>query len=441
MPGTGKGRNARLRTDAQAGNRVYAARHGRDRTLGSSFGTKCANPWHWATHHLLPKGINIHVEQRLRRLKEKAAEARAEMKAIAEKVKREGRAELTSGEDARFRAIAATLSDLNDQADQLRDEIIRSGRLDRDALAVSRATSGGGGWAARAATALQKMTGEARAVTSGSVNVPSLIDPAVTPKSRPTRLVDLLVNRAPVQANNFDYWRQTTRTNAAAPVADLAVKPTSTYTLTAVEDRCRVLAHLSEEVPIRLWQDNTEVIRWLESEMVAGVYDALEAQVISGDGTGENLSGVLDIAGTTAVAFATDVPTTLRKALTALTAIGVTPNAWAINQADAEALDLLKEGTGGIGYLLDGYVNGVADSANVLGPNTIQRVVSPSVPAGVAILGDWSQIKLFVREDMRLDIDAGGELFTKNAAIMRAEMRIGLGHLHPASMAICDLTA
>jgi hypothetical protein len=111
---------------------------------------------------------------------------------------------------------------------------------------------------------------------------------------------------------------------------------------------------------------------------------------------------------------------------------------------DAQAVDLLRFPWGGdtqadAGFLLDGYQHGVGGSGNVFGPTT-PRVVSPSVPEGTAILADWDQLRLYVREDVRLDVDAGGELFTRNQAIVRAEARIGVSVLKPSSFAVVDLT-
>lgn len=360
--------------------------------------------------------------------------------AIINRVQAEKRSHLSADETRQFKDLQAKLTDIDAQIADLEDDANRSGRNGQTAAFIARATAKGGesSWATRAAKTF--MPSESRAVTSGSWEVPTLVDPAVTPKSRPMRLVDLLVNRSTLQSNAFEYLRQTVRTINAAPVADGATKPTSVFTLAPVNDRARVLAHLSEAVPIRYFQDAADVVRFLEVEMQEGVYTALESQVINGSGTGENLTGILTVAGTTAVAYATDVPTTLRRAITALQNIGVMPNAWALNPADAEALDLLKEGTGGIGFLLDGVNNGTANSANVLGDPSIQRVISPSIPAGTAILADWNAIRLYVRQQMTLDLDTSGTLFDTNSAKMRAEIRVGLGHLHPASVAICDLT-
>lgn len=54
----------------------------------------------------------------------------------------------------------------------------------------------------------------------------------------------------------FAYMRQTVRTNAAAVVAAGALKPTSVYTVTRVENSLVVIAHLSEGIP-RHWLIDT----------------------------------------------------------------------------------------------------------------------------------------------------------------------------------------
>jgi HK97 family phage major capsid protein len=357
---------------------------------------------------------------------------------ILAKVKAEGRGDLSVQETRDFNNLVERIAD----ADSDINDHIRSGRDNPEVAAILRAgLAGGDNWATRAADALRQMGGnEARAVVSGSVDVVSLVSPNVTPKTRLERLIDLLVSRESAHSNAIEYFRQTVRTNNAATVADGSDKPTSTLTIAPVNDRCRVIAHLSQPFPIRLYQDAAAVVAWLESEMTEGVLDALEAQVITGSGSGENMTGLLTVAGTNAIAFNTSVPITLRKAVTALQNTGVKPNAWLLNPVDVEAIDLLRystdpEAVSPQKYLLDGYVNGIANSANIFGDESIARVTSTSVPAGTAILGDWSQLKLYVREDMRLDVDAGGALFTNNSAVLRAEMRAVVGHLRPASFA------
>jgi HK97 family phage major capsid protein len=297
-------------------------------------------------------------------------------------------------------------------------------------------------WAQNTAAELRRVFGsESRAVISGSVDVPQLIPDYVTAIPHPVRLIDLFPSRVTVDSMAYEYFRQIARTNNAAPVPDMGLKPTSVLTVQAIPDRCRVVAHLSEPLPFRIWLDENAITAWLNGEMAAGVLDAIEYQAVSGDGSGENMTGILHTPGTTAVPFATDVVTSLRKAQTAMQALGEVPTGWALSPDDAEAIDLLRWGTSG-GFLSGGYENDAkvagGSSDNVFGP--YPRVVSPSVPAGTAILADWSQLKLFVREQMRIDLDASGALFQHNQIQLRAESRVGVGILRPQSFAVIDLT-
>ena len=305
----------------------------------------------------------------------------------------------------------------------------------------------GRAWAGQVAervTRAMSRDSESRAVVSGSIDIPSLVETEIIPIARPLRLIDLFSNRIALEGNAFEYYVQTVRNNQARPVADNQVKPTSVLTVEPVTDRCRVVAHLSEPTPIRLWDDHTELQSWLTSEMIGGVLDALEAQVIGGDGVAENFVGLLNTDGLTEVPFSTDAVTTLRKAVTALQTLGETPTGWALNPADAELIDLERAGTAGV-FLSEGYATGVTpgsepSSNNIFG-TTAPRVISPSVPQGTAILGDFSKLRIYVRLDATLAIDASGELFTRNQFVARAEGRYGLGVLRPSAFAVADLTA
>ena len=296
-------------------------------------------------------------------------------------------------------------------------------------------------WATRAANAIwaaNNFNGEARAITSSSIDLPTLVLPQVVALDRPKRVIDVLVDRQEVPSNAFEFWQQTVRTNNAAFVADLGTKPTSMFTVSPVEDRLRVLAHLSEPIPNRLLQDYAELQSWLISELYQGLLDALETQVLSGNGTGENFEGVLNASGTTAVAFNTDVLTTLRSALTTFENVGVQPTAWVLNPSDAAAIDLLREETTPSLFVTGGYLHGPAGSANVFGD--VPRLISPRVPAGTALLADWSKVRLFTRGGILTQLNpfAG---FATNTTLLRSEMRIGMGLLRPSDFAVITLTS
>ena len=307
--------------------------------------------------------------------------------------------------------------------------------------------SGGSAWATVAAEAFVKAmpadSAGRKSLVSGTIGLPSPIAPEVVGISQvPRRVLDLLPRRAiePGQpfggGNSFSYLKQTVRTNAAAFVADSADKPVSIYTVAEIEDRVRVLAHLSESIPERYFADHAQLETFLRSEMQYGLEKALEANVVSGAGTGETLTGILTVAGTTPVAYATDLLTTSRNALTALEALGVVPTAYVFNPTDAATLDLVREGAGTGQFMLGGP--GSAAGMSLWG---VPRIASLAVPVGQAILADWTQAEIVVREDAVLAVDRSGAHFTNNTVVLRLEGRFGFAIKRPSSFAVLDLTA
>jgi HK97 family phage major capsid protein len=382
----------------------------------------------------LPKGKQLTIEDDLKRYREARAtfaSARASM------VKRGS----GPAEQGAIREFDAKVAELDEQIADTLENLARVGRSDSAKADVPR-NDPARAWAKRAADAIWKANsfggGEMRAITASSIDIPALVLPYVEAMERPVRVTDLLVDRQESPSNVFEFWQQTTRTNNAEFVADLATKPTSTFTVTPETGTLQVLAHLSEPVPNRLWQDYTELQNWLISEMYQGLLDALEAQVLNGDGTGINFLGILGQSGTTPISFTTDVPTTLRHARTTFQTSGVQPTAWVLNPADAAALDLLREsGTPDLFVLGGGYQNGPADSGNIFGD--IPRLVSPRVSAGKAILADWSKVRLFTRGGIVTMADPFTG-FATNTTLLRSEMRIGMGMLRPDAFAIISLS-
>ena len=304
---------------------------------------------------------------------------------------------------------------------------------------------GRGSWAKAAADRMAKtMTVETdgqKSLITGSIGVPAPIETdIVTMSEAPRSLLELIpakgLNGGYGTGNSFSFLRQTVRTNNAAPVADGALKPTSVYSLAEVEDRVRVIAHLSEPVPERYFADHANLEDFLRNEMEAGLYLALENQVVHGDGTGENLTGLLNTSGIIVQTFATDALTSIRKAMTSLEVYGITPTALVLNPVDAEALDLLRD-SGATGKYLLGDPGG--DGVEKLWK--VPRVRSNAVAAGTALLGDWQQAQVIVREDATLALDRSGENFTKNLVTMRLEGRFGFAVKRPNAFVEVALAA
>lgn len=376
------------------------------------------------------------------------------------------KAELTAARDIQVKADGRDFTDAEAAAiashvDNARNFKQRIDRLDHD-LAIKSAIAGldsemgfgGGGQTARAKALndrrstwvkntldrIQKASASSgmKALTGGSIDVASPIETGIVPKaSTPTRILDLISDRKAQigGTNTFSFLRQTVRTNNANVVADDALKPTSIYTIAEVEDRCRVIAHLSEAFPKRYLDDHAELGDLLETEMEAGLYLALENQVVAGDGTGENMTGLLNTSGTLAQAYSSNVLQTLRKAVTTMTVVGETPTAWALNPTDAEAIDLLTDNEA------RHYYDGPQQQLTTAPVWSLPVVQSLAIPAGTAVLANWDYVRLIVRENPQLDVDQSGDLFTHNQVKLRLEGRYGVALRRATAVCEVDLTA
>lgn len=180
-----------------------------------------------------------------------------------------------------------------------------------------------------------------KALASGVQTTSTIVLPDVVETGRPAvSLLDILPIR--IVPPSYSYLRQSARTNNAAPVAAGAVKPTSVVSVVGVENRLRVVAHLSEQIPRYLLSDNADLERFVRDELVWGLQKAIETEVISGDGTGEHFTGILNTSNVVVQAFVTNALTSVRKAMTTLDANGYEVGAVVLSAGDWETIELLE---------------------------------------------------------------------------------------------------
>ena len=380
----------------------------------------------------------------MKTLKEQAADLKAQMLGLVDASKAAGR-DLTAAEGSWIEDTAEKVRDLNrrqvkaEESAALMAKLVKPVGPGYGGPDDSR-TSGGGVGSSWSKAVMAQMDQAAahlgvKALLSGEVGTPAAVEIADLPLI-PLRLLDLVARTPLEEGNTFTYLRQTVLQNNAAVVADGAVKPTSTYTFQEVEDRARVVAHLSEPFPLRYLNDHEGLADVLDSQMLTGVLHEVEHQLVAGDGLGENFTGILSTAGVTDVAFATDVLTTIRHARTVLEGKNENPTAWVFNPVDLEALDLMREDGATGGFLMD---SAAADT--IFGPG-VKRVSSLAVPAGTALLADWSQVRVRVREGAStLAATQAGDLWSKNQVQLRSEGRYCNQMKRPQAVAVVHLVA
>lgn len=185
-----------------------------------------------------------------------------------------------------------------------------------------------------------------------------------------------------------------------------------------------------------------------------GLYElavAIENQILNGDGTGQNLEGILNRDGIQTVAAVAATPTEgmtdpelLYHATTMVSlATGLDADGIVINTQDYERIRLSKDGNGqyfGGGYFQGAYGNGgVMINPPIWGRRT---VVTPRQPAGTALVGAFRQgATLYSKGGIRVEsTNSHATDFTSNLVTTRIETRRALAVRYPAAFAQVQLS-
>lgn len=168
---------------------------------------------------------------------------------------------------------------------------------------------------------------------------------------------------------------------------------------------------------------------------------AEEAQLLSGDGTGTNLTGLLNRSGiqTEAQAATNDnAQDTIFRALTKVqTATGLVADGIIINPVDYQALRLSKDANGqyyGGGFFVGEYGNGgVVQQPPLWGYNT---VVSAAVPSKTVVVGAFKAATTVYRKGgVRVEsTNSDASKFTKDIITTRIEERLALAVRIPSAV-------
>lgn len=266
---------------------------------------------------------------------------------------------------------------------------------------------------------------------------------------RPLKIRDLISIRR-TGSDAVEYVRQVSHTNAAAPVAEatsadrptapaeggaLVNNPNGGYRPQgswAFERKTTNVKTIAEWVPAtkRALADVAQLEGMINDELRNDIAETEENQIFAGNGTGENLTGILNTSGLQSQAFDTDFFTTARRAITKARTVGkVIPNAWGMHPEDVEYLDLARE-NGATGKFHSG-------GPFAMGPRTLWGVPVAeveSVTAGEPLLGDYTKAVLWDREQTTVSFsDSHEDFFTRGLVAVMGEERVAFGVTRPSA--------
>jgi HK97 family phage major capsid protein len=250
---------------------------------------------------------------------------------------------------------------------------------------------------------------------------------------RPRSILDL-ITVGTTDSDAVEYARQTAFTNAAAEVAEATsaadgAKPEATIAFELVTAAVKTIAHWIPATRQSL-SDAGQLRTIIESQLRYGLEYRLEGQIVSGGGTGANLTGITATSGILTQAKGADnIPDAIHKAITQIRLGFNNPNGVALHPNDWQVVRLEKDANGN-------YLYGppaIAGTEMVWG---LPVAVSPAVPDDTGIVGDFRQAVLWLREAIQiLATDSHSDFFVRNLIAILAEMRVAFGVLMPTAFA------
>ena len=186
----------------------------------------------------------------------------------------------------------------------------------------------------------------------------------------------------------------------------------------------------------RALSDASQIRAIIDQELRDDLNEEFEDQILNGDGTGENFTGILNTAGILVQAWNTDMLTTIRQGRTSLAVNGhARPTAIAMHPNDAETLDLLKDDQGR--FYFGGPIDGGAQRVW-----RVPVVESETITEGIGLMGDYRKAVVWKREQATIQVsDSHEDFFIRNRVAILAEERAAFGVVRPTAFITLDLDA
>ena len=257
---------------------------------------------------------------------------------------------------------------------------------------------------------------------------------------RRSRVRDLFPART-TNAAVIEYFRQSGFTNAASVVPEYSSsafgqKPQSSMTFVGEQAPVRTIAHW-EAAHRNVLADEPQLRSIIDNELLYGLRLTEDNQILSGAGTGEDLTGILNTTGIQTYSWSAGATTpvadtkadALRRAATLAYLAYYEPTGIIVHPSDWEDIELTKNSQGT--YLLAMSVAGGAESRVW----RIPVIDTPAIASGTALVGAFGTgAQLYDREAANIRISENHEdFFTRNAIVVLAEERLALAVKRPES--------
>ncbi len=259
----------------------------------------------------------------------------------------------------------------------------------------------------------------------------------VAPPNRRMTIRDLLMP-GQTSSNNVEYTRETGFTNNANTVAETTAKPYSDITFDMTNAPVRTIAHLFK-ASRQILDDAVGLRSYIDGRARYGLQFKEEAQLLKGDGTGQNILGIQPQATAFNPAFVPQDATPidrLRLAILQVVLAEYPATGFVLNPVDWAAIELTKDNEGR--YII----------ANPQGSNqptlwNLPVVETQSQTLGTFLTGAFNMAaQIFDRMEIEVLLSTENvDDFEKNMVSIRAEERLALAVYRPEAFATGAVSA
>lgn len=262
--------------------------------------------------------------------------------------------------------------------------------------------------------------------------------PGIIPGSFAPLTIRQLIPTINVTSNAVNSLRESAWTNDAAEVAQGAAKPESDITFAPYNVVIETVAHWIK-VSNQLLADAPAVAAYIDTRLRDGLAQRIDKQLLSGNGTSPNLSGLTDAGNFTAFTATSgaNLVESINKAKYNRWAVGEVVDTVIVNPADWAAMEVLREGAG-----TGAYLYGAPGTVAGMNPFGLNVVLSANMTAGQFLIGNLRGAStIYQRQGAVVEMGFVNDDFTKNLVTIRAEERLGLAVDRPAAIMYGPITA
>lgn len=250
---------------------------------------------------------------------------------------------------------------------------------------------------------------------------------------RPLTLRDV-VTILPTNSDSIE-WVRESRTRAAAPVAEAAAltgtsgaKPEGSLSYEKITDTVKTFA-VWVPATTRILSDATGLRERVDEFLTQDLAEELEEQMLDGDGTGENFTGILNETGLLTEPAGSGPLYSLRGAITQVRLTGrARPNAVAMHPNDVEGLDLVVVNAEANHFLSEPFAASL--QRTIWGLPIIE---TDAIDENTALVGDFRRAILFDRQETSIRVGTVNDDFIRNIVRVLGEFRGGFAVSRPTA--------